>query len=70
MLIENIFPALINWLDLHQTLLTWMGLVSIIMFIGSALLLPWLVVLIPADYFAHQSRTPHSVETETPDYPH
>ncbi len=49
---------LFDWLSQHQYLLGVMGVISIIVFIGSILMLPWLVSLIPADYFDHESREP------------
>ena len=50
--------TVIDWFAQHQHLLGLMGLLSIVMFIGSILMLPWLVSLIPADYFDHESREP------------
>ncbi len=49
---------MMHWLEQYQELVTWMGVVSILMFVGSLIMLPWLVSLIPADYFAHDSRVP------------
>ena len=42
---------LIEWLSQYQTLLTWLGLISLLFFIFSLLLLPWLIKRIPSDYF-------------------
>lgn len=39
------------WLGEQQNLLLWLGLSSLAMFIGSLLLLPLIVVRLPADYF-------------------
>lgn len=50
--------ALMNWLEAHPELLVWMGAASLLMFFGSLALVPWLVARIPANYFAHQSRSP------------
>ena len=33
-------------------------MISLLMFVGSLIMLPWLVSLIPADYFAHDCRVP------------
>ncbi len=49
---------LFDWLSDHQHVLGLMGVISVIIFIGSILILPWLVSLIPADYFDHESREP------------
>lgn len=35
----------------HQAILGWVGLISVVMFVSSLLLLPWLVKKIPQDYF-------------------
>jgi len=40
-----------TWLNQNETLLLWLGGVSVISFFGSLLMLPWLVVRIPPDYF-------------------
>ena len=42
---------LILWLSQYQTALTWLGLISLLLFVFSLLLLPWLIKQIPADYF-------------------
>jgi hypothetical protein len=36
--------------------LWWLGASSVLTFVGTLILVPWLVVRIPADYFAHQKR--------------
>ncbi len=41
----------LTWLSQYQAILTWLGLVSLLMFVFSLLLLPWLIKKIPADYF-------------------
>ncbi|MGB0845912.1 MAG: PGPGW domain-containing protein [Thiolinea sp.] len=43
--------TIINWLSQYQTALTWLGLISLFMFIFSLLLLPWLIKKIPDNYF-------------------
>ena len=40
----------------HETALMWIAGVSIISFIATLITIPWLVVRIPADYFAHGKR--------------
>ncbi len=42
---------IIEWLSQYQTALTWLGLISLLLFIFSLLLLPWLIKQIPNDYF-------------------
>ena len=50
--------TVIHWIEQYQGLITWMGVISLLMFLGSLIMLPWLLSLIPADYFAHDSRVP------------
>ncbi len=47
-----------EWITEHQRLLTLMGIGSAVVFVVSLLSLPWLVSLIPQDYFAAQHRQP------------
>ncbi|WP_461482042.1 PGPGW domain-containing protein [Porticoccus sp.] len=49
---------MLDWLSHNQTLLTWLSVISLVTFVASLLALPWLVSLIPADYFHHQQRHP------------
>ena len=41
-----------DWLQQHATLFYWIGLLSLLMFVLSLLLLPWLVKKIPETYFS------------------
>ena len=43
----------------HEALFAWLGVGSLVMFVGSLLALPWIVAFIPADYFA-QEHAPRS----------
>lgn len=43
-----------DWLTQHDTLLYWSGIISLLMFLLSLLLLPWLVNKIPTDYFTYK----------------
>lgn len=36
---------------LSRTVLAWMGVASVVMFVGSLLAVPWLLARMPADYF-------------------
>lgn len=38
---------------LSRTVLAWMGVASVVMFVGSLLAVPWLLARLPADYFIH-----------------
>ena len=42
---------IIEWLSQYQTSLAWLGIISLLMFVFSLLLLPWLIKRIPDDYF-------------------
>lgn len=44
------------WLNRYDLLLGWLTLASVIVFIGTLALVPWLVARIPADYFSHGRR--------------
>ena len=46
----------IEWLKSNDTLLWWLAIGSVVMFVGSLLAVPWIVVRIPADYFSEVSR--------------
>ncbi|MEY4513976.1 MAG: hypothetical protein RLZZ450_6098 [Pseudomonadota bacterium] len=43
--------GIIDSLSAHRTLWTWVSCVSVAMFVGSLLLIPWLVSKAPSDYF-------------------
>jgi hypothetical protein len=42
---------MLDWLRSHEVALGWLSVVSPVMFFGSLLAVPWLVVRIPTDYF-------------------
>lgn len=48
--------TLLSWLGQHETLLLWAGALSVLGFLASLALLPWLVVRIPPDYFHQRHR--------------
>lgn len=43
--------AAIEWIRQHEAFLGWLGVVSVLTFVGSIVVIPWLVVRIPSDYF-------------------
>lgn len=57
---------MLEWLSANQTLLTWLSVISLITFVGSLLALPWLVGMIPEDYFLHQRRQPANLKQRHP----
>ena len=57
---------MLEWLSANQILLTWLSVISLITFVGSLLALPWLVGMIPEDYFLHQRRQPVNLKQRHP----
>jgi uncharacterized membrane protein SpoIIM required for sporulation len=49
---------MLSWLNEHQTLLWLIAGASLVIFIGTLILIPAIVVRIPPDYFAHEKRPP------------
>jgi hypothetical protein len=45
-----------QWINENGAILGWLGILSVIMFIGTLLIIPVLVARIPADYFVDQER--------------
>jgi Putative transmembrane protein (PGPGW) len=46
------------WIRGHETLLWWLGALSIVMFVGTLVVLPLIVARLPADYFTRDQRPP------------
>ncbi len=46
-----IMGLLLDWIRAHETLLAWLSIVSAVTFVGSLMVIPWLIIRIPADYF-------------------
>lgn len=47
-----------NFISKNETALWTLGIVSLVTFFASLLIIPWLVVRIPVDYFAREERRP------------
>jgi Putative transmembrane protein (PGPGW) len=45
-----------EWLRMHETVLWWMGAVSMLTFVGTLIVVPLLVIRIPTDYFVRDRR--------------
>ena len=45
-----------TWIQSHRVLLGWLGGISLLTFLGTLIVVPWLVVRIPSDYFIHRKR--------------
>ena len=48
---------MINWLSENSAAIFWVAVSSAVMFVGALLVVPWAVVRIPADYYAHPERS-------------
>lgn len=51
---------MLDWLQENGNLAIWLSAASILMFIGSILATGFLIVRLPADYFAHDKRPPRT----------
>ncbi len=50
---------MITFIHNHEVLLLWLTIASIIGFIGSLIVIPWILIQIPSDYFSHSKRKKH-----------
>ena len=50
---------MITFIHSHETLFFWLISASVIGFIGSLIVIPWILVQIPSDYFSHKKRQKH-----------
>lgn len=53
---EALFQTTTVWLEDHSLWVWWLAAVSLLMFVGTLIALPFLVVKIPEDYFAQEHR--------------
>lgn len=44
---------MMDWVEAHRTILLWLAGISVITLALSAILIPWVVLRIPRDYFTH-----------------
>jgi hypothetical protein len=51
---------LLEWIGNHKTLVEWLAFSSFLSFVGTLVVIPILVVRIPADYFLHREPPPDS----------
>jgi hypothetical protein len=47
---------MLEWLRMHEGFLWWLAAASVIVFVGTIVVVPWLVIRLPSDYFAHRKR--------------
>ncbi len=55
---DNVITVILEYAQTHQALLGWLSVVSALTFIGTLLVIPWLIIRIPADYFTHPRQRP------------
>ncbi len=58
--------AILDWISGHDVVLGWLFAVSLLMFLGSLIAVPWLVIRIPSDYFLDRR---HFVDRWQPHHP-
>lgn len=59
----NRIPELAAWVENNEQLLWWLAASSLIVFIASLILVPWLIVRIPADYFVKDDQSRSSLRS-------
>ena len=47
-----------TYIETHQVLLGWLSVASVLTFIGTLVVIPWIIVRIPADYFSSPRHRP------------
>lgn len=57
---------MIDWMQEHEVLLWWLGALSVVTFLSTLIVVPWLVVRIPADYFTHTRRERMALVVQNP----
>ena len=62
----GVIDRVVDWGRANQRLLFWLGLGSALTFVISLLSLPWLVALIPDDYFVPKKRHPAPWKNQRP----
>ena len=57
---------MLEWITNHRILLGWLGAASVVTFLATLFIVPWLVVSIPSDYFTHQKRHRQTKRSQHP----
>lgn len=57
---------MLEWVINHRILLGWLGAASVVTFLATLFIVPWLAVRIPADYFTHQKRHRQTKQSHHP----
>jgi archaellum biogenesis protein FlaJ (TadC family) len=51
-------PDVLTWMREYQSLLEWLGGVSLLMFVATLMIFPLVVIYLPEDYFVRDRRDP------------
>ncbi len=57
---------MLEWIQDHRILLGWLGAASVVTFLATLFIVPWLVVRIPPDYFTHRKRHHQAKHSQHP----
>lgn len=57
---------MLDWIRDHPGLLAAIAVASVVMFVGSLIVVPIIAARIPADYFAHDRRPPSALRRQHP----
>ena len=49
---------LVTWIREYQPLLQWLGVASLVMFVGTLIVFPLVIIYLPKDYFVRHDRDP------------
>jgi archaellum biogenesis protein FlaJ (TadC family) len=49
---------LVTWVREYQALLQWLGVCSLVMFVGTLIVFPLVIIYLPQDYFQRHERDP------------
>lgn len=49
---------ILEWVHIHETAFWWIGILSMATFVGTMIIIPILIVRIPADYFKRKKQKP------------
>lgn len=58
--------AIFEWIRAHEVAVWWLATLSVVMFVGTLIAVPLLVVRIPSDYFVHRKRHPSQWRSQHP----
>jgi hypothetical protein len=63
-LVGQFVPRLKEWLDAHEGLVWWAGISSVVVFLGTLVVLIFVIVVLPSNYFVrHDENHPTPIES-------